>query len=242
MQSGKVRYIGCSNYAAWQLMKALWTSEREGLSRFVSQQVYYSLQARDIENELVPLSIDQGPGSSWSPIAGGLLSGKYRRGVDAPAGSRHLSDWDEPPVHDEDKLYDTIEELVAIGDDHGVSAAQVALAYLIGKPAVTSVIVGARTEEQLADNLGSAELVCPRPRSPAWTRSAPSRCPIPTGTRRTPRVIGSAPRTSRCSPGTSDADLPHMRLVLLVDQAGASKVPAADWVVRVSRSLARVGR
>jgi aryl-alcohol dehydrogenase-like predicted oxidoreductase len=154
-----VRYIGCSNYAAWQLMKALWTSEREGLSRFVSQQVYYSLQARDIENELVPLSIDQGLGILvWSPIAGGLLSGKYRRGVDAPAGSRHLSEWDEPPVHDEDKLYDTIEELVAIGDDHGVSAAQVALAYLIGKPAVTSVIVGARTEEQLADNLGSAEL------------------------------------------------------------------------------------
>jgi aryl-alcohol dehydrogenase-like predicted oxidoreductase len=159
VQSGKVRYIGCSNYAAWQLMKALWTSEREGLSRFVSQQVYYSLQARDIENELVPLSIDQGLGILvWSPIAGGLLSGKYRRGVDAPAGSRHLSDWDEPPVHEEDKLYDTIEELVVIGDDHGVSAAQVALAYLIGKPAVTSLIVGARTEEQLADNLGSAEL------------------------------------------------------------------------------------
>lgn len=159
VQSGKVRYVGCSNYAAWQLMKALWTSEREGVSRFVSQQLYYSLQNRDIENELVPVAVDQGLGILvWSPIAGGLLSGKYRRGVEAPAGSRHLSEWSEPPVHDEDKLYATIEELVAIGEDHGVSAAQVALAYTIAKPAVTSVIVGARTEEQLSDNLAAAEL------------------------------------------------------------------------------------
>ena len=107
----------------------------------------------------MPVAVDQGLGILvWSPIAGGLLSGKYRRGVEAPAGSRHLTEWSEPPVYDEDKLYDTIEELVAIGADHGVSAAQVALAYTIGKPAVTSVIVGARTEEQLADNLASAEL------------------------------------------------------------------------------------
>ena len=159
VQSGKVRYIGASNYAAWHLMKALWTSDRNHLERFVSQQIYYSLQARDAENELVPVSIDQGLGILvWSPIAGGLLSGKYRRGVDAPAGSRHLGDWSEPPVHDEDNLYDTIETLVSIGDSRGVSAAQVALAYIIGKPAVTSVIVGARTEEQLADNLAAAEL------------------------------------------------------------------------------------
>ena len=95
----------------------------------------------------MPLAVDQGLGILvWSPIAGGLLSGKYRRGVEAPAGSRHLGEWNEPPVHDEDKLYDTIEELVAIGEDHGVSAAQVALAYTIAKPAVTSVIVGARTD------------------------------------------------------------------------------------------------
>ena len=159
VQSGKVRYIGCSNYAAWQLMKALWVADRERVTPFVSQQVYYSLQARDIENELVPLAVDQGLGILvWSPIAGGLLSGKYRRGVEAPAGSRHLGDWSEPPVHDEDKLYDTIEELVAIGEAHGVSAAQVALAYTIAKPAITSVIVGARTEAQLSDNLAAAEL------------------------------------------------------------------------------------
>jgi aryl-alcohol dehydrogenase-like predicted oxidoreductase len=159
VQSGKVRYVGASNYTGWQLMKALGVADRLGLSRFVSQQIYYSLQARDAEYELVPVSIDQGLGILvWSPIAGGLLSGKYRRGVDAPAGSRHLGDWDEPPVHDEDKLYDTIEVLVEIGEAHGVSAARVALAYLLAKPAVTSLIVGARTEEQLADNLAAADL------------------------------------------------------------------------------------
>ena len=159
VQSGKVRYIGASNYAAWHLMKALWTSDRHHLQRFVSQQIYYSLQARDAENELVPVAIDQGLGILvWSPIAGGLLSGKYRRGVEAPAGSRHLGEWSEPPVHDEDKLYDTIETLVAIGEGRGVSAAQIALAYIMGKPAVTSLVVGARTEEQLSDNLAAAEL------------------------------------------------------------------------------------
>jgi aryl-alcohol dehydrogenase-like predicted oxidoreductase len=159
IRSGKVRYIGCSNYAAWQVMKSLWIADREGLTPFVSNQLYYSLQARDIENEIVPVAVDQGLGILvWSPIAGGLLSGKYRRGVQAPAGSRHLSEWSEPPVYDEDKLYDIIEELVAIGADHSVSAAQVALAYTMAKPAVTSVIVGARTEEQLADNLAAADL------------------------------------------------------------------------------------
>jgi aryl-alcohol dehydrogenase-like predicted oxidoreductase len=159
VQSGKVRYVGASNYAAWHLMKALGISERDGLARFVSQQIHYTLQARDAESELVPVSIDQGLGILvWSPIAGGLLSGKYRRGVDAPAGSRHLGEWDEPPVHDEDKLYATIEVLVEVGEAHGVSAARVALAYLLAKPAVTSLIVGARTEEQLADNLAAAAL------------------------------------------------------------------------------------
>jgi aryl-alcohol dehydrogenase-like predicted oxidoreductase len=156
---GKVRYVGCSNYAAWHLMKALWIADRKGLTPFVSNQLYYSLQARDIENEIVPLAIDQGIGILvWSPIAGGLLSGKYRRGVEAPPGSRHLTEWSEPPVYDEDKLYDTIEELVAIGEDRGVSAAQIALAYSMAKPAVTSVIVGARNEDQLADNLAAADL------------------------------------------------------------------------------------
>jgi aryl-alcohol dehydrogenase-like predicted oxidoreductase len=159
VNSGKVRYVGCSNYAGWQLMKALGISERRGLQRFVSQQIYYSLQARDAEYEIVPVAVDQGVGILvWSPLAGGLLSGKYRRGQPAPEGSRHLTDWNEPPVRDEDQLYDVIDALVEIGDGHGASAAQVALAWLLGRPGVASVIVGARTEEQLADNLGAAAL------------------------------------------------------------------------------------
>jgi aryl-alcohol dehydrogenase-like predicted oxidoreductase len=159
VRSGKVRYVGCSNYAAWQMMKALGVSDARQIERFASNQLYYSLQARDIETEIVPACLDQGVGILvWSPIAGGLLSGKYRRGVAAPAGSRHLTDWDEPPVHDEDKLYDTIEVAVKIGESHGVSAARVSLAYLAQKPGVTSVIVGARTPEQLRDSLAAADL------------------------------------------------------------------------------------
>ncbi|XVV09601.1 aldo/keto reductase [Actinoplanes sp. CA-131856] len=159
VRSGKVRYIGCSNYAAWQMMKALAISDARHLERFASTQVYYSLQNRDIEAEIVPAVVDQGLGILvWSPLAGGLLSGKYRRGVDAPAGSRHLTDWDEPPINDEDKLYDTIELAVKIGESHGVSAAQVALAYISQKPGVTSLIVGSRTPAQLRDNLAAADL------------------------------------------------------------------------------------
>ncbi|MDQ2814532.1 MAG: aldo/keto reductase [Actinomycetota bacterium] len=158
--SGKVRYVGASNYAAWQLMKALGTAERLGLPQFVSQQIYYSLQAREAEYELIPLAIDQGLGVLvWSPLAGGLLSGKYRRDHQAPAGSRQLTDWDEPPVYDQEGLYDTVEILVKIAEQHGVSAAQVALAYTLAKPGVTSLVIGARTDEQLADNLAAASLI-----------------------------------------------------------------------------------
>ena len=157
--SGKVRYVGASNYAAWQLMKALGTAARLSLPQFVSEQIYYSLQAREAEYELIPLAVDQGLGVLvWSPLAGGLLSGKYRRGHQAPAGSRQLTDWDEPPVYDREALYDTIEILVKIAEQHGVSAAQVALAYTLAKPAVTSLVIGARTDEQLADNLAAASL------------------------------------------------------------------------------------
>jgi aryl-alcohol dehydrogenase-like predicted oxidoreductase len=159
VRSGKVRYIGSSNYTGWQLMKSLWISDRDGLESFVSQQIYYSLQARDAENELVPIAIDQHLGILvWSPLAGGLLSGKYRRGQAAPEGTRRFEGWTEPPVHDEDRLYDTVDALVEIGEGHGVSAAQVALAFTLARPAVTSVIVGARTEDQLRDNLAAAEL------------------------------------------------------------------------------------
>jgi len=159
LQTGKVRYVGCSNFAGWQVMKALGTAERVGLPRFVSQQVYLSLQERSAEYEIVPSALDQGLGLLiWSPLAGGLLSGKYRRGQDPPSGSRHAGEWDEPPVYDEDKLYDTIEVLVEIADDHGVSPARVALGWLLRRPGITSVIIGARTDEQLADNLAAADL------------------------------------------------------------------------------------
>lgn len=158
VRQGKVRYVGCSNHSGWQLMKALGLSGRLGYQRYVSQQIYYSLEARDAEYELVPLALDQGCGILvWSPLAGGLLSGKYRRGRDATEG-RHLRGWDEPPVRDPEKLYDTVDVLVEIADGHGVSAAQVALAWLLGRPGVASVIIGARTEEQLADNLAAADL------------------------------------------------------------------------------------
>ena len=159
VNSGKVRYIGCSNYSAWHIMKALGISERKNLQRFISQQIHYSLQARDAEYELVPVALDQGVGILvWSPLAGGLLSGKYRRGQDMPEGSRHLTDWNEPPVHDEDQLYDIVDVLVEIGEARGVSAAQVALAWTLARPGIATVVVGARTEEQLADNLGAVDL------------------------------------------------------------------------------------
>jgi len=159
VQSGKVRYVGASNYAAWQLMKALGTADRTGLPRFVSQQIYYSLQGREAEYELIPLAVDQGLGVLiWSPLAGGLLSGKYRRNTEPPAGSRQLTEWGEPPVYDREGLHDIVEVLVGIGEQRGVSAAQVALAYMLGKPAVTTLVIGARTSEQLADNLAAADL------------------------------------------------------------------------------------
>ena len=159
VKQGKVRYVGCSNYAAWQLMKALGVSRAYGYERFVAQQIHYTPQAREAEFELIPAGLDQGVGVLvWSPLAGGLLSGKYRRDRQPEAGARHLTDWDEPPVYDEDALYDIVDVLVEVGDAHGVSAAQVTLAWLLGRPGVTSLVIAARTEEQLRDNLAAAQL------------------------------------------------------------------------------------
>ncbi|WP_439623064.1 aldo/keto reductase [Shinella sp.] len=159
VRQGKVRYIGCSNFSGWHIMKALGVSERERYQRFVSQQIHYTLETRDAENELVPISIDQGLGILvWSPIAGGLLSGKHRRDQAAPEGTRQFAGWTEPPIRDENRLWDIVETLVEIADGRGVSAAQVALAWLIGRKGVTSVIIGGRTEAQFKDNLASAEL------------------------------------------------------------------------------------
>jgi aryl-alcohol dehydrogenase-like predicted oxidoreductase len=159
VRAGKVRYVGVSNFSGWHLMKFM-EAARHGVARPVAQQIHYTLQAREAEYELIPATIDQGLGVLvWSPLAGGLLSGKYRRGQLAPEGTRQLAKWGEPPVRDEGKLYDIVEVLVEIAGKRGVSPAEVALAWLLGRPGVTSLIVGARTEEQLTANLKAADLV-----------------------------------------------------------------------------------
>ena len=153
VRSGKVRYVGISNFTGWQLMKTMEVARANRVVQPIAQQIHYSLETRDAEYELIPASIDQGLGVLvWSPLSGGLLSGKYRR------GGRHLNDWHVPPIVDRDKLYDKIEVLIQIADGRGVSAAEVALAWLLGRPGVTSLIVGARTEDQLRTNLRAAEL------------------------------------------------------------------------------------
>lgn len=157
VRSGKVRYIGCSNYSAWHLMKALSVSERLGLERYVSQQVYYSLVARELEYELIPLGLDQGVGILvWSPLAFGFLTGKYRRGQPEPEGTRWATMGDFGTVSDVEKAYDIVEALDEIARNRGVTVAQVALNWLLRQPGITSVIIGARNEQQLKDNLSAA--------------------------------------------------------------------------------------
>ena len=159
VQQGKVRYIGCSNFSAWHVMKGLMISQTSGLERLVAQQIHYTLEAREAEYELLPIAVDQGVGIMvWSPIAGGLLSGKFRRNAPVPKDSRHALNWGEPPVYDEERLYRIIDVLLKIADGRGVSAAQVALAWLASRPGVATIVVGARKEEQLKDNLASASL------------------------------------------------------------------------------------
>ena len=158
VRQGKVRYIGCSNYSGWQLMKALALSEKNNLERFVTLQAYYSLVARDLEFELVPLCLDQGLGIlPWSPLAGGFLTGKYRRGLPRPEASRR-SDADKQFLKfDEERGFDIVEELEKISQAHSATVTQAALNYLLKKLAVTSVIIGARTTEQLADELKTTD-------------------------------------------------------------------------------------
>jgi aryl-alcohol dehydrogenase-like predicted oxidoreductase len=159
VRQGKVRYVGCSNFSGWHIMKALGVSERDNRARFVSQQIHYTLEAREAEYELLPITVDQGLGVLvWSPIAGGLLSGKHRRDQSTPEGTRQFAGWTEPPIRDENRLWTIVDTLVSIGEARGVSAARVALSWLIGRQGVTSVIVGGRTPEQFADNLAAAEL------------------------------------------------------------------------------------
>ncbi|HQZ13329.1 MAG TPA: aldo/keto reductase [Devosia sp.] len=158
VRHGKVRYIGCSNYSAWHLMKALATSEKHNYQRFISQQIHYTLQAREAEFELVPLGLDQGVGMLiWSPLAGGWLTGKFTRNS-KPESGRHVSGFREPPIHDWEKLWDIVDVIRDVAGEHGVSGAQVGLAWLLQKPNVTSVIIGGRTFEQFEDNVKSVNL------------------------------------------------------------------------------------
>lgn len=159
VRAGKVRYVGCSNFSGWHIMKALGAAAAEHRQRFVSQQIHYTLEAREAEYELVPISLDQGLGILvWSPLAGGLLSGKHRRNAAAPEGTRQLAGWTEPPIRDENRLWNIVDTLVEIASSRGISAAQVALAWLLERPGVTSVVIGGRTEAQFVDNLKAVEL------------------------------------------------------------------------------------
>ncbi|GAB4055365.1 aldo/keto reductase [Spirosoma litoris] len=157
VRSGKVRYIGCSNLAAWQVMKANGIAEKNGWTKFVSTQNYYSIAGRDLENEIVPMVQDQQMAIlPWSPLAGGFLSGKYTRENKPEGDSRRLA-FDFPPVNQE-RAYDIIEVMQTIAEAHGVSVARIALAWVLAKPGVTSVIIGAKNTDQLADNIKAVEV------------------------------------------------------------------------------------
>ena len=159
VRAGKVRYLGFSNLPAWTAMKALGLQDRHGWARFVSGQLYYSIAGRDIEREHVPLALDQGLGIlPWSPLAGGLLSGKFdlEGAGKGPAGARR-ADFDFPPV-DRGRAAACVRAMRTVADARGASVARVALAWVLAQPHVTSVIIGARDEGQLRDNLAAAEL------------------------------------------------------------------------------------
>ncbi len=154
VQSGKIRYIGCSNFSGWHLMKSLSVSEKNSWSRYVAHQAYYSLIGREYEWELMPLAQDQGVGTVvWSPLAGGLLSGKVRRGQKAAANTR-AGTIDFIP-YNEEKLFSTVEALDQVAKETGKSVVQVALNWVLHRPTISSVVIGARNEEQLRHNLGA---------------------------------------------------------------------------------------
>ncbi len=157
VRQGKVRYIGCSNLAAWHIVKALGISAREHFEKFVTLQAYYSLAGRDLERELVPMMLDQKLGLLvWSPLAGGFLSGKFTRGGVSEEDSRS-SKFGFPPVNLE-KTYDIIEAMQDIAKEKGATVAQIALAWLLHQPCTTSVIIGAKKGGQLKDNLASVDV------------------------------------------------------------------------------------
>ena len=157
VRQGHVRYVGVSNWAAWQVVKALGVALREGLARFESLQAYYTIAGRDLERELVPMLESEGLGLMvWSPLAGGLLSGKYGRDQQGEAGSRRTT-FDFPPVNRE-RAWDCVDAMRPIAEAKGVSVAQIALAWLLHQKAVTSVIIGAKRVDQLDDNIAATKV------------------------------------------------------------------------------------
>ncbi len=157
VRTGKVRYMGCSNLAAWQIAKANGLAAMHDWSRFESLQAYYTIASRDLERELVPVLADQQMGLMvWSPLAGGLLSGKYTREQEGPAGSRRTA-FDFPPV-DRERAFACIDVMCMIGKAHGASVARVALAWLLAQKHVTTIIIGAKNEQQLRDNIEATAL------------------------------------------------------------------------------------
>lgn len=157
-QQGKVRYIGCSNYSGWHIMKALGVAEAKNLPRFVTQQIHYTLEAREAEYELLPISIDHGLGVMvWSPLAAGLLSGAFGRNK-SPSDSRQAAGWSEPPIRDEERLWTIVDALDVIAKARGVSVAQVSLAWTLSRPAVASLVVGGLSETQFRDNIAAVDL------------------------------------------------------------------------------------
>jgi aryl-alcohol dehydrogenase-like predicted oxidoreductase len=156
-RQGLVRYVGVSNWSAWKIAKSVERSAARGYARFETLQAYYSIAGRDLERELAPMLTEEGLGLMvWSPLAGGLLSGKFGPGANTPEGARRSS-FDFPPV-DKDRAWPIVEAMREVGNAHGVSVARVALAWLLAKPHVMSVIIGAKTIEQLDDNIAAAEL------------------------------------------------------------------------------------
>ena len=156
VRGGKLRYVGASNFSGWQLMKSLAIAERHGWPRHVAHQVYYSLVGRDYEWELMPLGLDQGVGALvWSPLGWGRLTGRIRRGQPLPAGSRLRETAQFSPPVDEERLYRVVDVLDAVAAETGHTVPQVAIAWLLTRPSVSSVIIGARDEAQLRDNLGA---------------------------------------------------------------------------------------
>ncbi len=196
VRAGKVRYLGVSNYAGWQLMKSLGVAERYGYTRYVAHQTYYSLAGRDYEWELMPLAIDQGIGAVvWSPLGWGRLTGKLRRGQPLPATSRLHDTADVGPPVAQERLFRIIDALDVVAGETGRSVPQIAINWLLQRPTVSTVLIGARNEEQLRQNLGaigwqlSADQIArldaasaveaPYPYYPYWRGHFSERSPLP---------------------------------------------------------------